>query len=129
MLIMGAFLAQILIAWGSFVTVGSVFVRMVLVTTLLGIFLGIFYNHRTWCVICPMGTLAYLVTGLKKAHDRLKYVTFINNECFNCKLCSRYCPMGIDVSAYQKQGRVEDGDCLKCRVCVEKCPKQSLDII
>lgn len=125
-LLMGAFMVQILFAWGSLVAVGYVFVRMVLTTTLLGILLGVFYNHRTWCVICPMGTMAHYVAGLKKVRERLKHVTFVKDQCINCKLCSRYCPIGIDVSSYRKHGRVENGDCLKCWVCIEKCPKQSL---
>jgi polyferredoxin len=37
---------------------GTVFFRMVLVTTLIAIVLGIYYKHRASCMICPMGTLA-----------------------------------------------------------------------
>lgn len=127
-LLMGAFIVQISYAWGDIKAVGHVFVRMVLLTTILGILLGISYQPRTWCMICPMGTMAHYVANIRKIRARLKHVTFIKDRCLNCKLCSRSCPMGIDVSAYRKQGRVENGACLKCRVCVENCPKQSLFI-
>ncbi len=127
-LLMGAFAIQIILAWGSLVAVGFVFVRMVLLTTLLGIILGIIYNYRTWCVICPMGTMANWVARLKNVSIRLRRVTFLKELCIDCKLCSRYCPIGIDVAACREAGRIEDGDCLQCRVCVEKCPKQSLFI-
>lgn len=125
-LLMGAFLIQIRLAWGNLAAVGLVFVRMVIITTLLGILLGMIFDYRAWCVICPMGTMARLVAGMKKVSDRISYITFIKDQCVDCKLCSRYCPVGIDVPTYRKQGLVDHGDCLKCQVCVGKCPKQSL---
>lgn len=129
-LLMGAFLIQILLAWGSLVAIGAVFVRMVLLTTLLGIIMGIIFNYRAWCMICPMGTLASWVVKLKlkKVNTRLRQVRFVAEQCIDCKLCSHCCPMGIDVAAYRELGRVEDGNCLQCRVCIEKCPKQALFI-
>lgn len=127
-LLLGAFLIQILLAWGSLVAVGAVFVRMVLLTTLLGIILGIIFNYRTWCMVCPMGTMASWVAKLKKARTRLRRVTFVTEQCVDCKLCSRNCPMGIDVAAYRELGRVENENCLQCLVCVGKCPKQALFI-
>lgn len=127
-LLMGAFVIQIILAWGSLVAVGAVFVRMVLLTTLLGIILGIIYNYRTWCLICPMGTMAGFIAGFENTRVRLTNVTFLKDRCVDCKLCSRCCPMGIDVAAYRELGRVDHGDCLKCRVCVGKCPKGALFI-
>lgn len=125
-LLMGAFFIQLRLAWGNLAAVGLVFVRMVIITTLLGILFGIVYSSRTWCVICPMGTMAHLVAGMKKVRDQINHVTFIKDQCIDCKLCSRSCPMGIDVAVYREQGRVEHGDCLKCLVCVDKCPKKAL---
>lgn len=37
--------------------IGSVFVGMCILTTILSIILGIITKHRGWCIICPMGTL------------------------------------------------------------------------
>jgi polyferredoxin len=37
--------------------IGSVFVLMCLLTTIISIILGIRTKHRGWCTICPMGTL------------------------------------------------------------------------
>ena len=42
---------------GNFIAIGSVFVVMCLVTTIISIILGIPARHRSWCTICPMGTL------------------------------------------------------------------------
>lgn len=125
-LLMGAFTVQIVLAWGSLVAVSMVFVRMIVITTLITIALGIAYNHRTWCLICPMGTMAGYVSKLQLVKTWFRHVAFKEDKCVNCKLCTKSCPVGIDVLGYKKEGRVINSACLKCRVCVEKCPKKSL---
>ena len=47
-----------MMAENTLVAMGAVFVRMVLITTLAAFGLGITFIPRTWCGICPMGTLA-----------------------------------------------------------------------
>ena len=37
--------------------IGSVFVVMCILTTIISIILGILTKHRGWCAICPMGFL------------------------------------------------------------------------
>ena len=45
-----------------------------------------------------------------------------NDNCIDCKLCARVCPMGsIDVD----QVSVISGVCIKCCACVKKCPTQA----
>ncbi len=39
------------------VAIGAVFVGMCILTTVISIILGIITRHRSWCAICPMGTL------------------------------------------------------------------------
>ncbi|SHK14756.1 4Fe-4S binding protein [Tepidibacter formicigenes] len=41
--------------------IGSTIFRLVFVTTIVGIFLGIIYKPRTWCTICPMGHASNLI--------------------------------------------------------------------
>jgi len=43
--------------WNAWLQWGYVFATLCLVTTTVAIFLGLFYNPRTWCSFCPMGTL------------------------------------------------------------------------
>jgi polyferredoxin len=64
-LLLSFFGVQIFVAWGDITTVGYVFLRMVFLTTLLAIILGVSYNQRTWCGICPMGTLAHYASKVK----------------------------------------------------------------
>ncbi|MGL5579315.1 MAG: 4Fe-4S binding protein [Fusobacteriaceae bacterium] len=58
LLIMGLFIQGMYFSWGDFRTIGKLFFRMVGVSTIISIILGIVYRERTWCGVCPMGNLA-----------------------------------------------------------------------
>lgn len=121
-LIMGIFSAQMYYAWGDLAAVGAVFVRIILVTTVVGIVLGLFYYQRTWCSFCPMGTLANWFSAKRKPKP-LK----VGEKCVDCKLCTAVCPLQLD--PYAAKGKPEGfthGDCLKCGRCIKKCPKKVL---
>lgn len=60
------FVFQFIISKRDFFSFGFVFVRMCLVTTLISIVLGLPFHERTWCVICPMGTLQNKISSLNK---------------------------------------------------------------
>ncbi len=104
-LLMSGFAIQIYFAWGSVISVGSVFVRMIIITTLLSIVLGTFFNHRTWCTICPMGTMANYVSSIRKAGKKSKNVTLSSKKCTDCNSCARSCPVGADVSKNNESGK------------------------
>ena len=46
--------------------------------------------------------------------------------CTNCQLCTRLCPMSLDVNAMVQQARMENGECILCGSCVDNCPKGSI---
>lgn len=127
-LVMGAFVIQLVFAWGSIPAVGMIFVRMILITTAIAVILGVVFNQRAWCLICPMGTMAHLVTKHAAVNSQIKYVTFDKEKCTDCKACSKVCPVEIDVLSHKKKGKVTNADCLKCNLCVDKCPKKSIKI-
>ena len=121
-LIMAVFSIQMYYAWGSLSAMGMVFIRIILVTTLVGIVLGMLYHQRTWCSFCPMGTLSSWVSTWKKPMPII-----VEDSCCNCSLCSKVCPMQLaPISAKGDSNGFAAGDCLKCGICVEKCPKKSL---
>lgn len=107
--------------WGNAEGVGLVFYRMIVITTLVGIFLSMFYNHRSWCNFCPMGTIAAFISRFKRNRKTLK----VNSSCMSCKLCQRECPMGI--VPYDYKGNIlSHVDCIQCGECVRSCPKSSI---
>jgi polyferredoxin len=55
--IMTVFAIRLYAVWGNWLAVGGLFVNMCVVTSIVAIALGLLFNQRTWCAICPMGTL------------------------------------------------------------------------
>ena len=122
MFIMGIFGVQMYYAWGNLSAMGAVFVRIILITTIVGIVLGVIYHQRTWCSFCPMGTMASWFSAKPKPMP-----LNVASSCVNCKLCTAACP--LQLAPYTEKGNTEGfthSDCLKCNRCVEKCPKKAL---
>ena len=120
--IITVFSVQIYAAWGNVYAMGAVVIRLILITTLVGIILGVLYHQRTWCAFCPMGTIASWISSSKKQMPLM-----VSDACVKCKICKKVCPMQL--SPYKAKGKAEGfnhSDCLKCGRCVEACPKKAL---
>lgn len=106
---------------GNLYGIGMVFYRMIVVTTIIGIVLSLFYNHRTWCHFCPMGTIASVISKFRKN----KKVLEVSSSCVSCKICEKKCPLGI--VPYDYKGNVLDHpDCIQCGKCASVCPKKAI---
>nr|WP_282706905.1 4Fe-4S binding protein [Natroniella acetigena] len=64
-LLVGNLLIAIYLVAGDWGQVGLVFYRLLLVTTLIGILLGMFFKERIWCTFCPLGLLSNLLIKVK----------------------------------------------------------------
>ncbi|MFL0198751.1 4Fe-4S binding protein [Clostridium sp. WILCCON 0269] len=105
--------------WGNPYGIGMVFYRIIVVTTIIGIFLSLVYNHRTWCHFCPMGTISSFISKLRKN----KKVLQVSSDCVSCKLCEKKCSLGIVPYEY-KNDLLSHPDCIQCGKCVMTCPKK-----
>jgi ferredoxin-type protein NapH len=93
-------------------------------STLSLIFLGIYISGlfvtRSWCRVCPNGTLSGLFSKgalLVKEKDVRK--------CTRCGICKRVCPFENNHVFEEKQKRnVNHPNCIMCFTCVEKCPEK-----
>lgn len=103
--------------WGNPYGIGMVFYRIILITTVVGVILSLLINHRTWCQICPMGTLSALISKHRKNKKTLQ----VSSSCISCKLCSKKCPIGIAPHDY-KGDHLSHPDCIQCGKCIEVCP-------
>lgn len=122
LMLMSIMVIQIIKRWPSAQAIGMFFVTMLTVTTALGIILALIFHERSWCYLCPIGTFSNLA-------GRNKHMLEINSEqCVECKVCAKVCPMQIKAYTFKKEGiqAVNDFDCLKCSSCVAACPKKAL---
>ena len=96
--------------WSSEVAIGGIIV--LLVVMLLSLFV-----ERPWCkYACPYGA----VLGIT---NKFRIFKIKRNEstCINCSLCSKRCPMNIDVAG---KGVIKDHQCISCLECTSEavCP-------
>lgn len=110
---------QIYFAWGDVDGIGMAMVRVLTVTTTIGIVFGLIFQERFWCHICPMGTLSNFMSSGKQPLT-------VTEGCVNCKLCTKVCPMQLTPYSLDKSGGITDNDCIKCGTCVAACPKKAL---
>lgn len=117
--ILSNFTLGIIKNWGNPAGIGFVFYRIIVITTLVAIVLALFYQPRTWCHFCPMGTLSHYIARLRGRKVNIQ----VGNSCVGCKACNRACPMDLTPAA-SKGGNVTSMDCILCEKCVYTCPKQ-----
>ena len=86
----------------------------VLAVTLIGSFL---YDRFFCKYLCPMGAFLGIVGKIGFFRVRRNSET-----CINCKLCSKACPVNIDVAVADD---VKTAECLNCNECVNVCPVEN----
>lgn len=85
---------------------------ILLIVTVVG---SMLYNRFFCKYLCPMGALYGLVGKLSP------YKVVRNaDKCVSCGLCSKNCPVNIDV---QHLDAVKSAECISCQSCVLSCPK------
>ena len=69
-LFIGFLILRIMRTGGNLIAVGSVFVAVCLLTTVIAVILGLPTKHRAWCLICPMGTLQEKVNKISQKRGK-----------------------------------------------------------
>lgn len=105
---------------GSWMHWGHVFWEMCLLTTLIGVPLGLIFRPRAWCAMCPVGTLQMAVGGHR---ERWRIEP---GSCIECGACKKACPLSLPVAKDKDLGIISSRDCLKCGECARICPKQAI---
>jgi polyferredoxin len=82
--------------------------------------LALFLHPRTWCALCPIGTVQ-AATGGRRHPLHLNGAT-----CRTCHLCEKACPMNLTILRHKASGCVAEPDCLHCQECIRVCPAHAL---
>lgn len=48
------------------------------------------------------------------------------NACTNCNICTRNCPMSLDVNDMVKAQKMENSECVLCGMCIDNCPTKAI---
>jgi ferredoxin-type protein NapH len=99
---------------------GKTFWMMCVITTTIGIVLGILLHPRMWCAFCPMGTIQNALGGNKQQ------LLIDAGKCKTCHSCEKACPIQLAIVQDKDDGRLTSRDCLKCPECVAACPTNAL---
>lgn len=80
------------------------------------IFLASFFVERPWCrYACPLGAASGLLGKLSPI-----YLKREESTCKLCQVCTKACPMGLDV---HNPKTIKNADCITCLECVGACPR------
>ncbi|MEL7657781.1 MAG: 4Fe-4S binding protein [Bacillota bacterium] len=124
-------------AWGTYQfldKLGLIFVMTYLVVMVVGGFLALAANPRTWCQFCPMGTLqrgTHLLvktTGVAKITEK-KLTISSKEKCHKCGKCARVCPFQLmPYLEFSENNQFSNRNCIKCSTCVANCPAGILSL-
>lgn len=83
-------------------------------------------GRRSFCrYICWMAPFMVIGTKIK---DLLKYPSLHlepdADKCINCKLCTKKCPMSLDVDRMVAKRDMKNPECILCGECMDACPKK-----
>jgi polyferredoxin len=77
---------------------------------------GSLFVERPWCrYACPLGAVSGLLGKLSPV-----YIKRDAAACTSCKICTKACPMGLQVHTATT---ITSVDCIGCLECVGECPR------
>ena len=87
------------------------------IIVLVVVLLASLFVERPWCRwLCPFGAVQGIIQLVSPWKIRRN-----SEKCIDCGLCSKACPMNIDVA---RKKAVMDTRCNRCGECLAACPKE-----
>jgi polyferredoxin len=102
--------------WSALINIAEWSLTPGLVVLILSL-VGSLFVERPWCrYACPLGAISGLLGKLSPV-----YVKRETSACTSCKICTKTCPMGLEVHTATV---ITSVDCVSCLECVGECPRQ-----
>jgi len=104
--------------------------KYIIYYVVIGLFVGlaIFAGRRAGChTICWMAPFMIIGRWVRNrvAWPSLRLVADAS-ACSDCKLCTKNCPMSLDVNAMVQVEKMEHSECILCGTCVDNCSKKAI---
>ncbi len=74
------------------------------------------------CMLAPFMIIGWNIS--RKASLPVLRLSAEKDKCVNCGICSRNCPMSIDVRNMVQKGSMYDPECIFCGNCIDSCPRK-----
>ncbi len=105
-------------------------VKYVIYYAVVGLFFGLsfFVGRRAGChTICWMAPFMMIGRWIRNRFGwaSLRLVADAS-ACSDCKLCTKGCPMSLDVNAMVQVEQMEHAECILCGTCVDQCSKKAI---
>jgi polyferredoxin len=79
--------------------------------------IGSLFVERPWCrYACPLGAASGLLGKLSPVYLKREAAA-----CTDCKICTKACPMGLNVHTATT---ITSVDCVSCLECIGECPRE-----
>ncbi len=97
---------------------------ILLLIALLALLLG----RRGMChSICWIAPFMVIGTTIKnKFGNPSLHLEAVPANCVNCGLCSKNCPMSLEVTQMVQDNQMKDTECILCGACADTCPKKAI---
>jgi polyferredoxin len=101
-----------------------IYLFFIALITVLALVLG----RRGMCLsICWMAPFMVIGTKIK---DYFGYPSLHlegdAEKCVQCGLCSKNCPMSLDMAKMLQNGRLQNSECIFCAECADHCKKEAI---
>ena len=85
-------------------------------------------GKRGFChYFCPIAVIAIIGRMIRNLiRWPALHLSADAGQCTDCKICSKNCPMGLDVDIMVRKESMESIECILCGCCVDVCPKQAI---
>ena len=87
---------------------------IILIVTIVG---SLLYDRFFCKYLCPMGAFYGIISKISPTK-----IVRNNDNCINCGLCSKNCPVNINVSELEE---IKSAECINCQACILSCPKKN----